>query len=106
MAVAAQYAHPVEHIFANVLPVSLPPQIVGAHIVTNWLFLGYVLFETVLVHSGYEFPSLPFGQLAKMHDAHHELFRGNYGTVGVLDRLYGTYRRREEKGVGKDGKEL
>ena len=93
VACAAQYAHPIEHIFANVLPVSSPPQMVNAHILTNWLFLGFVLFETVTVHSGYDFA----GGVAAMHDLHHERFVGNYGTVGIWDRVLGTYRRRKDK---------
>lgn len=93
VALAAQYAHPVEHLFANILPVSTPPQMVGAHIITNWVFLGFVLVETIMVHSGYDFA----GGMARMHDLHHERFVGNYGTIGVLDRVYGTYRRKEEK---------
>lgn len=103
VAVAAQYAHPIEHLFANILPVSTPPQIVRAHILVNWLFLGFVLFETVVVHSGYDFA----GGVAAMHDLHHERFRGNYGTIGVVDRLMGTYRRREEKprDIDMDGPE-
>ena len=66
---------------------------VGAHIITNWLFLGFVLLETIIVHSGYDFA----GGVARMHDLHHERFVGNYGTIGVLDRVYGTYRRKEEE---------
>ena len=71
---------------------------VGAHIITNWLFLGFVLVETIMVHSGYDFA----GGVARMHDLHHERFVGNYGTIGVLDRVYGTYRRKEEKGDGRE----
>jgi sterol desaturase/sphingolipid hydroxylase (fatty acid hydroxylase superfamily) len=93
VALAAQFAHPAEHLFANILPVSLPPQILGAHVLTNWLFLAFVLVETTAVHSGYDFA----GGMARMHDLHHERFVGNYGTVGVLDWVYGTYRRRGEK---------
>ena len=32
-----------------------------------------------------------------MHDLHHEKFVGNYGTVGVIDRLYGTHKVRDVK---------
>lgn len=49
-----------------------------------------------MVHSGYDFA----GGVARMHDLHHERFVGNYGTIGVLDRVYGTYRRKEER-VGR-----
>ena len=93
VALAAQYAHPFEHILANILPVSTPPQILRAHIVTNWMFLALVLLETVMVHSGYDFA----GGIARMHDLHHEKFVGNYGTIGLLDEVYGTFKVREEK---------
>ncbi|KAK0648388.1 hypothetical protein B0T16DRAFT_115014 [Cercophora newfieldiana] len=46
VALAAQYAHPVEHVLANTLPVALPPLILGTHVVTMWVFLGGTLFET------------------------------------------------------------
>ncbi|KAF9486689.1 sterol desaturase, partial [Pleurotus eryngii] len=55
VALAAQYAHPIEHVFANILPISLPPQLFHAHIVTFWVFMSFVLFETATVHSGYDF---------------------------------------------------
>lgn len=32
IALAAQYAHPIEQIFANALPISLPPQILHSHV--------------------------------------------------------------------------
>lgn len=34
IALAAQYAHPIEQIFANALPISLPPQILHSHVST------------------------------------------------------------------------
>jgi sterol desaturase/sphingolipid hydroxylase (fatty acid hydroxylase superfamily) len=50
VALAAQYAHPIEHLFANVIPVALPPQILHTHILTNWAFLAFELVETATVH--------------------------------------------------------
>ncbi|EAW11747.1 sterol desaturase family protein [Aspergillus clavatus NRRL 1] len=86
IALAAQYAHPIEQVFANALPISLPPQILGSHILTFWAFLAYELFNTATVHSGYDF----FKSKAKMHDLHHEKFNLNYGSIGLLDWLHGT----------------
>ena len=83
VALAAQYAHPVEHIFANTLPITLPPQILGSHILTFWAFLAYELFGTATVHSGYDF-------VGRMHDLHHEKFNLNYGSIGLFDYLHGT----------------
>ena len=46
-------------------------------------------------HCGYRFESavlhLPgFDQQPDFHDFHHEVFRGNYGLIGVLDWFHGT----------------
>ncbi|OBT64908.1 hypothetical protein VE03_06394 [Pseudogymnoascus sp. 23342-1-I1] len=93
VAMAAEFAHPFEHLVSNILPVSLPPQLINSHIITAWLFIAYVLLETVTVHSGYDFG----GNLASMHDLHHEKFMVNFGTVGWLDRFHGTYKSEEPK---------
>lgn len=85
---AAQFAHPIEQIFANALPISLPPQLLHSHVLTFWIFLAFELFNTVTVHSGYDF----FHNKAKMHDLHHEKFNLNYGSVGLLDWIHGTNR--------------
>ncbi|KAJ5115219.1 hypothetical protein NUU61_000978 [Penicillium alfredii] len=86
IALAAQFAHPLEQIFANALPISLPPQLLRSHVVTFWIFLAYELFNTATVHSGYDF----FHSKAKMHDLHHEKFNLNYGSIGLLDWVHGT----------------
>lgn len=88
VALAAQYAHPLEHFFVNILPISIPPRILRSHILTYWLFLAFELVETSTTHSGYDF----FDSAAKMHDLHHEKFVVNFGALGFLDRLHGTDR--------------
>ncbi|KAF9460681.1 C-4 methylsterol oxidase [Collybia nuda] len=88
VALAAQFAHPVEHLVSNILPVLLPPQLLRCHIVTWWLFLAIALLGTTTVHSGYDFF---FGGVARAHDLHHEKFRVNFGTLKVLDWVHGTY---------------
>jgi sterol desaturase/sphingolipid hydroxylase (fatty acid hydroxylase superfamily) len=91
VALAAQYAHPLEHFFANILPISIPPQMLQSHILTYWLFLAFELLETSTVHSGYDF----FDNAAKTHDLHHEKFMINFGSLGFLDRLHGTNKIRK-----------
>lgn len=87
IAFAAQYAHPVEHLFANVLPILLPFVLIRAHMVSFWCFLGFTLYETSTVHSGYDF-GLPS---ALHHDRHHEFFKMNYGAwPWGLDYWHGT----------------
>lgn len=93
VALAAQYASVTEHIFANILPISLPLMFTHSHIVTFWIFLALELVETTTVHSGYDF----FARSAQRHDLHHEKFVVNFGTIGLLDWIHGTSRGREAK---------
>lgn len=86
MAFTAEYAHPVEHLIANILPIALPSMILRSHILVYWAFLGFELIETSTVHSGYDF----FRGAARKHDLHHEKFRLNYGAIGLLDWIHGT----------------
>ncbi|KAK2765579.1 hypothetical protein FQN54_008433 [Arachnomyces sp. PD_36] len=84
MAFSAQYAHPVEQILANIMPIVLPLALTHAHILSFALFLTSQLAETSSVHSGYDFAH------ARKHDLHHSKFRMNYGALGVLDWALGT----------------
>ncbi|CAF3619693.1 C-4 sterol methyl oxidase [Fusarium graminearum] len=83
---ASQYAHPVEHIVANTIPIVLPPVLLQTHILTMWAFVSWQLIETATVHSGYDF----FGGAAYRHDRHHERFNVHFGGMPWLDRLHGT----------------
>lgn len=86
---ASQYAHPIEHIVANTLPIALPPALLGTHIITMWVFLAWQLIETATVHSGYDF----FGGAAKRHDRHHERFDVHFGGMPWLDWIHNTDER-------------
>ncbi|KAL4820744.1 hypothetical protein BDW67DRAFT_180305 [Aspergillus spinulosporus] len=87
VAFAAEYAHPVEHILANVLPITLPLYLKGAHFLSMMFFGIFELWEAAADHSGYDFLKLP---PAELHDLHHEKFRVNYGTIGLMDWIHGT----------------
>lgn len=97
MAFAAQYAHPVEHLLANTLPIVLPLALRRAHVLTFCMYLGLALFETCCAHSGYDFFQFPI--LGTMHDLHHEKFNVNFGGMAWLDWICGTarFRRLDEK---------
>ncbi|KAG9520481.1 sterol desaturase, partial [Aureobasidium melanogenum] len=86
IALAAQYAHPLEYLVSTIFPFWLPPQILGCHILTCFLFWTAATLETVIAHSGYDF----FTVFAKKHDLHHEKSRVNFGTLGFLDWTHGT----------------
>ena len=85
MAFSAQYAHPLEHLLANTLPIVLPLALKRAHILSFAFFLSYMLWETASVHSGYDFVTWPMPlNPAKVHDYHHEKFMVNFGSIGML----------------------
>ncbi|KDR77646.1 hypothetical protein GALMADRAFT_224919 [Galerina marginata CBS 339.88] len=86
VALASQYATPAEHLFSNLMPVVLPFIILKVHIVTFWAGLAFDLMQTSTFHSGFDF----FAGNARFHDAHHEKFVVNFGSVGLLDWLHGT----------------
>jgi methylsterol monooxygenase len=92
IALAAIYAHPIEVIFSNIVPLLTGPILCRAHVVTYilWACVGIITTETH--HSGYRMPwTPPFDHQPNFHDYHHEYFnRGNYGLLGVMDYLHGT----------------
>lgn len=80
----ALYAHSVEHILSNVIPVMTGPIILNSDNFTLWLWLMISITNTIKSHSGY-FSS------SKFHDDHHKYFIVNYGILEVLDYLHGTH---------------
>ncbi|CZR68095.1 probable C-4 sterol methyl oxidase [Phialocephala subalpina] len=87
MAFSAQYAHLVEHIAANMIPIVVPLALRRANLFSFGIFVAFELWEAAADHSGYDFVKLPPAQI---HDLHHEKFRVNYGTLGIMDWIHGT----------------
>ncbi|XP_004737809.1 fatty acid hydroxylase domain-containing protein 2 isoform X2 [Mustela nigripes] len=85
--VISLYAHPIEHVVSNMLPVMVGPLIMGSHLssITTWFSLA--LITTTISHCGYHLPFLPSPEF---HDYHHLKFNQCYGVLGVLDHLHGT----------------
>ncbi|XP_029439989.1 fatty acid hydroxylase domain-containing protein 2 [Rhinatrema bivittatum] len=81
------YAHPLEHIFSNMLPPMVGPMILGSHVATIMLWFCLALLSTTISHCGYHLPFLPSPEF---HDFHHLKFNQCYGVLGVLDRLHAT----------------
>jgi sterol desaturase/sphingolipid hydroxylase (fatty acid hydroxylase superfamily) len=107
---AAQYAHPIEQLFANSVPAGLAYKFLSnvypVHIFTILIWLTFRLFETCDGHSGYEWPwaqssLLPFSAGGSYHYFHHKQNVGNYGAIlNVLDTAFGTnieYNKFQEK---------
>jgi 4-alpha-methyl-delta7-sterol-4alpha-methyl oxidase len=95
-ACGAYYMHPAEFA-ATVGLLLVGPLLVGAHVLTVWLWVAFRAWEAAEGHSGYAFPWNPsylvpgYGG-TEYHDFHHAKFVGNYaGFLGWLDRLFGSH---------------
>lgn len=110
--IAAEFAHPVEDVLANLLPTVLGTFIMGSHPLTLWIWLYLRIAETVDAHSGYEFPFSPFHVFSwqggsDRHDFHHSHNMGCYGSFTIFwDWAMGTDKTyldwKDGKTVGKD----
>ena len=95
-AISGHYMHPVEFVATTALML-VGPLIVGAHVMTIWLWVAFRQWEAAEGHCGYQLPwipvhVLPFYDGAGYHDFHHAKFFGNYG--GFLhwtDGVFGEY---------------
>jgi len=65
---ATFYAHPLEHLLANMGGFLLGPAILGVHLGVAWIFWVGGISSTMVAHSGYHLPFLPSPQA---HDFHH-----------------------------------
>jgi len=93
---AAEYAHPVEFMLSNLIPVVAGPLLSGMHVMEYWFWAAIALTSTVLGHSGYDFPFSPYGS-SRTHDIHHSTFKDNYGTIKLLDYIHGTLADNKDK---------
>jgi len=69
--VASLYAHPLEHLLSNLLPIYLGPFILGTHLATMWVWQTLATVTTINTHSGYHLPFMPSPEA---HDFHHLSF--------------------------------
>ncbi|XP_068159384.1 fatty acid hydroxylase domain-containing protein 2 [Drosophila tropicalis] len=99
------YAHPVEHVLANLMPVGLSIALLGTHVALAWIIFGLAILNSMSDHTGYSFPWS--ADSVRFHDYHHAKFNYNFGVMGWLDKLHGTYRKevtQKEKLVLKNKK--
>ncbi|KAG5683682.1 hypothetical protein PVAND_012948 [Polypedilum vanderplanki] len=87
IAISATYAHPLEHLCSNALPVALGPLLAKSHLSVAWIWYTLAQMTTLNNHSGYHFPFL---HISEFHDFHHLKFVECYGKIGLLDRLHNT----------------
>jgi sterol desaturase/sphingolipid hydroxylase (fatty acid hydroxylase superfamily) len=89
-AIAAVYAQPTEHMISNVIPVSVGPLLMKSHPISVMIWGVFALFNTMTVHSGYDFSSFIVFPSPYFHDWHHEKFNENFGAAQLLDFVFGT----------------
>jgi sterol desaturase/sphingolipid hydroxylase (fatty acid hydroxylase superfamily) len=92
VALAAAYAHPIEFIVGDIIPLMLPPILLRSHLLLFWIWTIFGNISTQIHHSGYRFPWTyeHVTEQPDFHDFHHENFVGNYGVLGFYDWLFGT----------------
>jgi fatty acid hydroxylase domain-containing protein 2 len=84
---SAAYAHPLEHILNNMIPILTGPILFQIHIVSFWIWLVLAIFMVITTHSGYIFFGFPS---CLSHDYHHYAFNSNFGVLGILDLVHQT----------------
>ena len=98
--IAAEWCHPIEDLFGNVLPTVIGPLLLRSHVMLFWLYVGSKLWQSLDAHSGFAlpFPLSPWSAIRYMdcapaHDFHHSHNAGNYGGYFIFwDRVMGTDR--------------
>jgi len=98
ISLAAEYSHPLEFLFGNLLSTNSGPKILGGrvHFVTYCIWIIMRLMETTDGHCGYEFSWSPYRLLplsgsSIYHNFHHSHNVGNYGSFFTIwDTLCGT----------------
>ncbi|OMJ70094.1 hypothetical protein SteCoe_32011 [Stentor coeruleus] len=107
---SAEYAHIVEFIFVNIMATGSGSMLLGnkMHSITFMLWISYRIGDTIDLHSGYDFPWIPysvfpFATTATYHDIHHTSNNGNYSSQFViLDYLLGTESIKNKNVKGKN----
>lgn len=86
VAVRAVYAHPIEHLCGNILPVLITGHIFRLNWISYNIWVNIATINALIVHSDYYIHG--FG---KGHDKHHKYRKYQYGALGIVDILMGTY---------------
>lgn len=88
-ALIALYCSGYEAVICNLFAVSLGPLMLG---IRGWYLYAWIIlvsFNSVFTHSGIVVDWVNNGS----HDLHHKSYSYNYGTIGLFDWIYGTYKQ-------------
>ncbi|KAL9878178.1 fatty acid hydroxylase domain-containing protein 2 [Glossina fuscipes fuscipes] len=94
VAIITLYCHPIEHICSNMGPIGVLTILIRPHILNVWFFAVLAILNSMTDHTGYSFPFSP--NSVRFHDLHHAKFHYNFGVMGWLDKLHGTYKEDKE----------
>lgn len=81
----AFFAHPLEHLFLNILPVYVSALAIGLS--WNWtaVWANVATINGLVAHSGLK--------MGWYHDKHHTSLTTNFGVLGIMDWAFGTTSR-------------
>jgi sterol desaturase/sphingolipid hydroxylase (fatty acid hydroxylase superfamily) len=83
--ISATYAHPLEHLFSNLLPIIISSKIAMLNYNTLRFFHISIIINTIIIaHSGFK------NKFTEFHDLHHTKFNYNFGAIGLMDKIFKT----------------
>lgn len=82
--IVSLYAHPLEILLGNVLALIGPVFFFRCDLFTFYIVLIFGFIDSITDYSGYDIKN-------RFHDRHHEKTKYNYGSIGILDYICGTY---------------
>jgi sterol desaturase/sphingolipid hydroxylase (fatty acid hydroxylase superfamily) len=95
--ISAEYAHPIEKLFGNHVPVFMGPLLWPCSPFLSAVWVVLRLSKTIEAHSGYLIPGSPFSSwetwqtTAERHDFHHSNNKGCFGSfLRFWDYIGGT----------------
>jgi sterol desaturase/sphingolipid hydroxylase (fatty acid hydroxylase superfamily) len=93
---SAEYANPIEDVFANIIPTMIAVLLLGSHAVVVCAWLVIRVSETLDAHSNFDFPFSPFSYFswqggARRHEFHHSHNVGCFGSFTTFwDKIMGS----------------
>jgi sterol desaturase/sphingolipid hydroxylase (fatty acid hydroxylase superfamily) len=87
--ISTHYVHYLEHLVGNITPIFAAIVLTRADVITSFLWVVIAVTNAIHTHSNY---AIPWMSWSVDHDFHHWQARGNYGVLGLCDRIFGTDR--------------
>ena len=81
--IVSLYAHPIEIIFGNIFALVGPAFFFHCDLFSLYIFMVFGIIDSITDHCGYDIKQ-------QDHDIHHEKTIYNFGSIGLLDYLFGT----------------